>query len=330
MKLRHKIAGTLALPLALAIASTANAATVYDDEKQTLKIGGFVAAQAYWEMPDAGEVNYGMDLGTSRLNVTHTSKTSAGDITFMYEQNIANNTLRHAVIMYDGWVAGQTWSMFANLNGLGETLDANGNAITSSWASRRAMLGKNFSLGEGMSVGVAFEEKGDNAGNPGNASPMPDLTANFKAKVGGVGLFAAAQLYQVNDATDPKASEGKARFTASAAVPIADVVTVKAALTSDTDKYNAVSVSGQFKITDQVRTNLVVESYMDDGKDKDYTQVWVNAIYRMQSGLEWGAEVQMVSGDTATGGGAAVVSPAAGAGVVDGDMAFRLQAKYAF
>ncbi|HKM14885.1 MAG TPA: hypothetical protein VJY63_03020 [Marinospirillum sp.] len=335
MKLRHKIAGTLALPLALAIASTANAATVFDDEKQTLKIGGFVAAQAVWEMPDAGDPNYVMDLGTTRLNIAYTKKTSAGDITVLYENDWNDATkaagayrLRHAAIMYDGWVAGQTWSFFANLNGLGETLDANGNAITSSWANRNAVLGKNISLGDDMSVGIALEDgkAGGNTGNAtGNASPAPDLTANFKAKVGGVGLFAAAQYYQVDDATDPKKSEGKVRFTASAAVPLGDAATIKAAFTSDQDKHDAVSVSGQFKISDQVRTNLVVEQYMDDGDDKDYTQVWANIIYRMPVGLEWGAEVHMVSGDDF----AKAAAPYGGA-EVDGDMTFRLQARYAF
>lgn len=337
MKLRHKIAGTLALPLALAIASTANAATVFDDEKQTLKIGGFVAAQAVWEMPDAGDANYVMDLGTTRVNIAYTKKTAAGDITVLYENDWNDATkaagayrLRHAAIMYDGWVAGQTWSFFANLNGLGETLDANGNAITSSWANRNAVLGKNIALGDGMSFGIALEDRGTNSGNTPvagntNTSPAPDITANFKAKLGGVGLFAAAQLYQVNDATDAEKSEGKARFTASAAVPLGDAATVKVALTSDTDKYDAVSVSGQVKITDKVRTNLVVEQYMADADDSDYTQAWVNAIYKMDVGLEWGAEVHMVSGDDL----AKAAAPYGGA-AVDGDMTFRLQARYAF
>lgn len=343
MKLRHKIAGTLALPLALAIASTANAATVVDTDAHTLKIGGFVAAQAVWEMPDAGDANYVMDLGTTRLNVAYTKKTSAGDITVLYENdwNDAEKAagayrLRHAAIMYDGWVAGQTWSFFANLNGLGETLDANGNAITSSWANRNAVLGKNISLGDDMSVGIALEDRAQNSGNTPvpaaggarNTSPAPDLTANFKAKVGGVGLFAAAQMYQVDDDNDAKKSEGKVRFTASAAVPLGDAATVKAAFTSDEDKHDAFSVSGQFKINDQIRTNLVVEQYMDEGNDADYTQVWVNAIYRMPVGLEWGAELHMVSADS----GADVGKPqsAYGAAAKDKDMTVRLQARYAF
>ena len=337
MTLRHKIAGTIALPLALAIAGAANAATVYDDEKQTLKIGGFVAAQAVWEMPDAGDPNYVMDLGTTRVNIAYTKKTEAGDITVLYENDWNSAAaaagayrLRHAAIFYDGWVAGQTWSFFANLNGLGETIDPNGNAIKSSWASRNAVLGKNNKLGEGMSVGIALEDRSLNSGNTvaggtRNTSPAPDLTANFKAKFGGVGVFAAVQGYQVNDATDADASEIKGRFTASAAVPIADVVTVKAAVTADQDNYNAVSLSGQVKLTDSVRTNLVLEQYMGDTDNTDYTTVYVNAIYRMPVGLEWGAEVQAVSADA----GGAVVAPYGGASA-DGDIAVRLQARYAF
>lgn len=350
MKLRNKIAGTLALPLALAIASSVNAATVFDDEKQTLKVGGFIAAQAVWEMPDAGDANYVMDLGTSRLNIAHTTKTSAGDITVLYENDWNDTTkaagayrLRHAAIMYDGWVAGQTWSFFANLNGLSETLDANGNAITSSWASRNAVLGKNISLGEDMSVGIALEDRSINSGNTPdedgvrNTSPAPDLTANFKAKVGGVGLFAAIQYYQVNDASDAKDSKGKVRFTASAAMPVADALTFKVAFTSDQDKYKAVSASGQYRITDKVRTNLVIEQYIDErtgndsmtgianNKDRDYTQAWLNAIYRMDSGLEWGAELHMLTGDDR-----AKAAAAYGAAKEDKDVTLRLQAKYAF
>lgn len=352
MKLRNKIAGTLALPLALAIASSVNAATVFDDEKQTLKVGGFIAAQAVWEMPDAGDANYVMDLGTSRLNIAHTTKTSAGDITVLYENDWSSGAaahgdyrLRHAAVMYDGWVAGKTWSFFANLNGLSETFDASGVAITSSWANRNAVLGKNISLGEDMSVGIAFEQKtGGKSGNTPdedgvrNTSPAPDLTANFKAKVGGVGLFAAAQYYQVDDLADDKKSKGKVRFTASAAMPVADALTFKVAFTSDQDNYKAVSASGQYRITDKVRTNLVIEQYIDErtgnhsitgianNKDRDYTQAWLNAIYRMDSGLEWGAELHMLTGDDH----AKAVSAAYGAAKEDKDVTLRLQAKYAF
>lgn len=363
MKLRNKIAGTLALPLALAIASSVNAATVFDDEKQTLKVGGFIAAQAVWEMPDAGDANYVMDLGTSRLNIAHTTKTSAGDITVLYENDWASGAaahgdyrLRHAAVMYDGWVAGKTWSFFANLNGLSETFDANGVAITSSWANRNAVLGKNFNLGDGVSVGIALEDRDMSSGNTivdakgkdqkdkdyvagddnTNTSAIPDAVVNVKAKVGGVGLFAAVQYYQVNDASDAKDSKGKVRFTASAAMPVADALTFKVAFTSDQDNYKAVSASGQYRITDKVRTNLVIEQYIDErtgndsigianNKDRDYTQAWLNAIYRMDSGLEWGAELHMLTGDDR-----AKAAAAYGAAKEDKDVTLRLQAKYAF
>ncbi|MDR9469140.1 hypothetical protein, partial [Marinospirillum sp.] len=74
MKLRHALAGTVALPLALAIASSANAATIVDNDEQTFKMGGYVSAQAYWDMFDQtttamdSDINYDMTLGLSRLN----------------------------------------------------------------------------------------------------------------------------------------------------------------------------------------------------------------------------------------------------------------------
>ncbi|SFC38898.1 hypothetical protein SAMN05660443_2473 [Marinospirillum celere] len=331
MKLRHALAGTVALPLALAVAS-ANAATIVDNDQQRLNIGGFVVAQAYWEMPDEGETNYGMDLGTSRINVMYTQKTDAGDITYYYEQNIANNSLRHAAIMWDGWVAGQTWSGFANLTGLGETLDANGNAITSSWAARNALLGKNIDLGDGMSVGVFLEDRGQNSGNDAgaggtaNASVIPDLTANFKGNFGGMDVFFAGQLYNVDDATDATDAEQKFRLTAGLNMPLNDQMKINAAFTSDEDNYNAVSGAFQMKLSEDLRTNVVFEHYMDDGDDMDYSQLWLNAIHTTASGWEWGGEFQMVFADD----NASVTAPAAGAAVVDGDMTFRVQARYAF
>lgn len=327
MKLRHALAGTVALPLALAIASTTNAATIVDNDQHRLNIGGFIAAQGYWEMPDDGEVNYSMSLGTSRINVNYTQKTDAGDVTYLYEQNIAGNSLRHAAIMWDGWVAGQTWSGFANLTGLGETLDANGNAITSSWASRNAVLGRNIDLGDGMSVGVFLEERGLSDGNAGgNASAIPDLTANFKGNFGGMDLFFAGQLYNVDDPTDATDADQMFRVTAGLNMPLNDQMKINAAFTHDEDQYNAVSGAFQMKLSDDLRTNFVFEHFMDDGDDADYSQIWVNAIHTTASGWEWGGEFQMVIADD----DAAVNSPAAGAAVVDGDMVVRLQARYAF
>ena len=324
MKLRTKIAGTVALPLALAIASAANAATVVDTAEHQLKIGGFVAAQAVWNSPDVGDMDYSMNLASSRLNVEYQNKEN--DIRFLYEQFLGgDNTLRHAAIFHDGWVAGQTWSFFANLTGLAETVDATGTAGSSSWASRNALLGKVIPLGDGMSVGVSIEDRNLGA----TETAVPDITANFKGNFGGVGVFVAAQQYNtragatyaLNTATGaidktPGAADDESftRFTAGASVPMG-ALGLKAAFTQD-DKDAALSVAGQFKVNDQLRTNLVVEQSMVDVGD-DYTQLWVNAFYKLQSGWEWGAEVSTASG-------------ANGATVKEKDMRVNLQAKYAF
>lgn len=322
MKLRTKIAGTVALPLALAIASAANAATVVDTDQHKLQIGGFVAAQAVWTSPDVGDMDYSMNLGTTRLNVDYTNKQH--DIRFLYEQNIGNNSLRHAAIFHDGWVAGQTWSFFANATGAGETVDATGVALTSAPQERNALLGKVIPLGDGMSVGVSIEDRNLGA----TETAVPDITANFKGNFGGVGVFVAAQQYNTTTGTAGKVDldagsitpavagedESFTRFTAGASVPMG-ALGLKAAFTMD-DKDAALSVAGQFKVNDQLRTNLVVEQSMVD-VGNDYTQLWVNAFYKLQSGWEWGAEVSTASG-------------ADGATVDEKDMRVSLQAKYAF
>lgn len=340
MKLRTKIAGTVALPLALAIASAASAATVVDTDAHRLNIGGFVAAQAVWTMADAADTNnYSMNLGTSRVNIDYRNKQH--DIRFLYEQNVASNSLRHAAIFHDGWVAGQTWSFFANATGAGETVDATGVALTSAPQQRNALLGKVITFGDGMSVGVAAEKRYNTTD-----TAAPDITVNFKGNFGGVGVFVAGQQYNVNNSkpgssaslgtcTDyndlttcivnpPKAAvieddESFTRFTVGASVPMG-AFGLKAAFTQD-DKDAYASVAGQLKISDQLRTNLVVEQFMADADDSDYTAVWVNGFYKLQSGWEWGGEVRMVTADD----NASAIN-----GLNDKDMRVSLQAKYAF
>lgn len=55
MKLRTKIAGTLALPLALAVAANVNAAQITDE----LKIGGFIAATNIGSLQSVTSISLG-------------------------------------------------------------------------------------------------------------------------------------------------------------------------------------------------------------------------------------------------------------------------------
>lgn len=345
MKLRHKIAGTLALPLALAIASTANAATVVDNDKHTLKIGGFVAATADWTIYDnaAGQdsdVNFGMGLGVSRLNVAYTQKTAAGDITYLYENDWAAGAtgdeyrLRHAAIMHDGWVAGYTWSAFANLTGLAETIDAAGPTNVSANAQRTATLGKNISIGDGMSVGLFVEDRkhalttGGAKSNRTANTPLPDLVANFKGKFGTTNVFAAVEMIQKDKpGSAPAKTEAKVNATVGVSSQVTDELNLKLAASSwdegvkssPNDRDLGVLVGAQYKFTDQVRANLVVEQFIGGADDVDHTAIWVNGFYKMDAGWEWGAELRSVSAD------AAGVN-----GLGDKDMRVSLLAKYAF
>lgn len=354
MKLRHKIAGTFVLPLALAIASTAaTAAVVVDNDKHTLKIGGFVAATADWTIKDKAvgqdsDINFDMGLGTSRLNVTYTQKTSAGDISYIYENDFngvsgtggAVNTyrLRHAAIKYDGWVAGYTWSGFANAANLAETIDLVGTTGNSATAPRTAILGKDIKVADGMTVGLFVENSNHSytAGGPPKRTantPLPDVVANYKAKFGNTNVFAAVRMVQLDKATAPgadKKTEGKVDFSLAVNSQVTDALNLKLAMVSFDEGIKvspdgrdlAVSVAGQYKITNQIRTNLVVEQFVADQDKSDYTAVWVNAFYKMDSGFEWGAEVRSVSADTTASVGNLKLS--------DKDMSFNLQAKYAF
>lgn len=221
MKLRTKIAGTLALPLALAVAANVNAAQITDE----LKIGGFVAATADWTMYDTAngqdsDVDYRLDLGTSRINVDYTKN----GVNVLYENDWAggdNYRLRHAAISYDGWVAGFTWSGFANRTALAETIDASGPTSFSANANRTAKLGKTFNVADGMSVGVFIEDHshGFNSDKKTSAglkdfeyrdangedqkgkvnSAIPDVTLNFNGDFGATKVFAAARLLNIDD-----------------------------------------------------------------------------------------------------------------------------------
>lgn len=332
MKLRTKIAGTLALPLALAVAASTQAATVVDTAQHRLNLGGFVAAQSVWINDDSADtLDNKFNLGTSRFNVGYTNKEHG--ITFFYEQGIDSNNpgRRHAYIAHDGWVAGWTLSFFGNAVGGGDTIDHSGLTTYSARQDRNALIGKRFNLGDGLTLGVAVEQVfgGTGSGHLGLDEPRdtaaPDLTVNFTGKFGSTTVFAAAQQYNYGDAATAAAwteDDSNTRFTLGLNQPLGDFG-LRAAATVVTDAYTAVSVAGQYKVSDAVRTNLIVEQYLDEVDDADFTSVWVNAFYTLPSGWEWGGEVQFVSGDT--------FAPGAGTNALnDGDFAVRIQAKYAF
>lgn len=261
MKLYTKIAGTLALPLALAVAAnSAQAYTVVDTSEHKLAVGGFLAAIASWDKQGDkrsatnDKFNSNFSAGTSRLNIAYTNK-EIGTL-FFYEQQFSSgndtNTLRHAFFSTeDGWVGGHTWSFGTNLVALAETIDTDGNSLVSYQVRgpRNLLLGKKFKLDDSMSVGVAIE--GKNAGPRGadaQVSKAPSVSVNFEGDFSGVKVFAALTNYAANkrnhdsgfDATAPGRNNSTAkqsgkdkrfnRVTLGTAIPMGDA-TLKLGLT---------------------------------------------------------------------------------------------------
>lgn len=209
MKLYTKIAGTLALPLALAVAaSSAQAYTVVDTSEHKLAVGGYVSAIATWDKQGDkksatnNKFNSNFSAGNSRLNIAYTNKEIG--TTFFWEQRLENSSLRHAYFATeDGWVGGQTWSFGTNLVALAETIDTDGNSLVSYQVRgpRNLLLGKKFKLDDSMSVGVAIE--GKNAGGNNNArnaqvSKAPSVSVNFEGDFSGIKVFAALTNYAAN------------------------------------------------------------------------------------------------------------------------------------
>src|SRR5690554_1518076 len=150
-----------------AASSPLMATTFIDNEQHKLDIGGFVQAQAFWHIYDEvdsdrqkSSVDHSMSQGSTRFNVGYTRKTSHGDIRYFFEQDIYNDSLRHASISWNGWVFGQTWSPFANLTALPNTIESGLTSITSTWAHRNIVAGRNIEVNDSLSVGVFLEDWG--------------------------------------------------------------------------------------------------------------------------------------------------------------------------
>lgn len=344
MKLTTKIAGSMALPLALAVAAnSAQAFTVVDNDEHTIAIGGYLSAITSWNIPDADgrDENNRFSAGTSRLNLSYTDKETGTK--FFYEQQFVGgaghpdgqaNGLRHAYFeTADGLVAGHTWSFGTNNVARIETIEVNNNSNVTDqvYSSRNLLLGQRFTVADGMKVGISLEEQNDKGGT--TESVMPAVTANFDGQFGDARVFAAWTNFAAPAVTGD--DERNNRLTLGASVDLG-AATIRAGVThlmlddKVGDDKTAASVGVGFKINEQVRVNAAVEHVTwDKTKDADATSLWLNAFYLAQNGVEWGAELQYVSADDNAGGFKNVGYTAAD-NLKDKDMAIRLQAKYAF
>ena len=181
------------------LSGTANAAyeiKVSDDE--SIKFGGFikidgrhvdgnVAYKDFWTgsgsvLPE-GASQTKFFANESRINTTYTSNGVTAFVEMDFYggggneiiSNSANPRLRHAMIKYEDFVIGQTWSTFMNTSALAETVDFAGAMVGIAFVrNTQIRYSKN-----GFSV--ALENPESYGGDPANDS-MPDMIAKYQFK----------------------------------------------------------------------------------------------------------------------------------------------------
>jgi hypothetical protein len=123
---------------------------------------------------------------TSRIGFASSTPTPAGVFKTTVEADFYSYgtdnrkliRLRHAYGEYGGWLIGQTWSTFMDVDDLPETLDFNG--PVGAPFSRRAQV--RYAFGDarrGVGVTLALEDPADQFGGPSANERLPQLVARF-------------------------------------------------------------------------------------------------------------------------------------------------------
>ncbi len=123
---------------------------------------------------------------TSRIGFASSTPTAAGPFKTTVEADFysysADNRkrirLRHAYGEYGGWLIGQTWSTFMDVDNLPETIDFTGSVGAP--FSRRTLARYGFGDAQtGVRVTLAAEDPADQFGGPSANERLPQLVARF-------------------------------------------------------------------------------------------------------------------------------------------------------
>ncbi len=168
------------------------------NDEETIKFGGFVKIDARHVTGNVAYRDFWIGTGTvltedasqtkfsayeSRINTTYTSNGVTAFVEMDFYggggneiiSNSSNPRLRHAIIKYDDFVIGQTWTTFMNTSALAETIDFGG-----------AMVGEAFVRNTQVRYSsngwsVALENPESYGGDTSNDS-MPDMIAKYQLK----------------------------------------------------------------------------------------------------------------------------------------------------
>jgi hypothetical protein len=152
---------------------------------------------------------------TSRIGFESSTPTAKGVISTkieadFYSYGTGNRNvfrLRHAYGEYDGWLIGQTWSTFMDVDDLPETVDFNG-PIGAPF-SRRAMV--RYAFGDAAKtalVTLAAEDPVDQSGGPSANERMPELVARLDKTFGWGALNLRAMTHEKRSATETRRGYG--------------------------------------------------------------------------------------------------------------------------
>jgi hypothetical protein len=151
---------------------------------------------------------------TSRFGFETSTPTGAGTFNTKLEMDFyafdgGRNRLRlrHAYGEYAGWLIGQTWSTFMDLDNLPETVDFNG-PIGAPF-SRRTMIRYTYADAKaGNKFTVALEDPEDQFGGGSANEKMPQLVARFDKSFGWGAVNARVLAHEKRSATETKRGFG--------------------------------------------------------------------------------------------------------------------------
>jgi hypothetical protein len=276
MKLQHKIAGTILLPLAAATMATSVQAadvTTY----------GRIQAHITETTVDGKDMDFGASANESRFGFK-TENGMGAKAHFEFDMNASSVRLRHAYVNFDGVTVGQTWKPSATTELLFPALDPNTNALASAPSTRAGQVSTKLDMGAGSLTVGAYD-----AGVAESA--VPGLAAKFVGDMGGLKVVGAFDMTQ--DAGDDS-KDGSTRLTGGV---VADMggMTVKGSFTTHSDLYTAFGGSLSMPMGDGMSFNAAFDQYSPDaaGSD-DATAIWANVKTTTASGVTVGAEYSML------------------------------------
>lgn len=286
MKLQHKIAGTILLPLAAAAMTTSVQAA-------DVSVGATVKFHAAEVTAKDGDMDFAAGVGDTRFRVKYADQ--AKNVSAMYETTV-NGTVRHAFVTFDGITAGQTWKPNSTLELLFPTVDQYGNAGTTAPASRAPQLSTKMDLGGGSTLTAGIYDNGNTLGGratsaqsanyAGGDQVVPSFGAKYAGDMGGLKVVAAFAMEQ------PAASNGDATNTLTAGVNM-DMSGMKVigAFTNQSGGNKATYMGGavSMPLGDGMTANVAFETETEGSTNA----FWGNVMTTSASGVKMGLEYRM-------------------------------------